>query len=562
MSKSPLFLILIFLLLNFNSNVNAQGLYPPQYPGGVPPQYPGGDPPQYPGGDPPQYPGGDPPQYPGGDPPQYPGGDPPQYPGGIPPQYPGSAPPQYPGGGPPQQYPGGVPQQYPGGNPPQYPGEAPPQYPGGVPLQYPGGVPSQYPGGVPSQFPGGQYPGTKPSQTPADVPAEEPGIQVLQRPTPVPTNLPAVITPAAITTFRSLAAQNSKNTAIPGALNRDNNYAQVAPYLNCIYDMGDGTYTAYFGYENFTSSALIFGNGSRGDLISSIGPSIISQNRIEDFRPGRHDGAYAVRFDGQPIKWSITDQSGKTNSVNADKNSSLCPQVRAITECLINDSSAQTVYGYHNSNPFAVYLPLGDKNTFMPGSGDYSQPEYFHSGRVNNVFTAPSYDPTQTYWRLGNYNAPAATTNQPCGITTPANSVISPLDSAQLGCSQYSTADILSDSNRANTEFYNLIVASGDKRAARKGRKVLEQSRSELLNWPKEIINCADLNACSREDQQARNQAAIEHTNELYATLAGALRNDRNDSLSAKRQLAAARRLNNSAEKIIDEVPRFSSSCR
>ncbi len=382
--------------------------------------------------------------------------------------------------------------------------------------------------------------------------------------TPTPLNTPDINTPTPLSTISDLQTPTGIETA--NSLRESLSTTYIMPHLNCVYNMGDGSYTAYFGYENFTSKNILSNISSSVLISNTIYPADVYRQSFAEFNPGRHEGVYAVRFNGEPIVWNLTFRNGSSQSANANKDSASCSPIQPVIECLTSTNPAQAVFGYQNDNPFPVQIPIGNTNNFVPGTFDRSQPEVFYSGRVNNVFTTPLSTSDSLYWRLGHYSAYTNTNPALCSSNinnqTLPNINIYNNQTSVLGCSEYSTTEVLTETNHTNTAFYELIIVSGDKRAIRKAGKLLEDSRADLLNWPKEIINCADLQVCERQDLQARNQATIEYTNELYSTLASALRKARKNSIQAKRDVALARRLNNSAREIMGEAPRFSSVCR
>jgi hypothetical protein len=69
-------------------------------------------------------------------------------------------------------------------------------------------------------------------------------------------------------------------------------YKNIRPLLTCVRDNGDGTFTAYFGYNNRNDYTVNISYGNRNRVI----PGIIVPGQPTDFSPGQHHSVFSVDF--------------------------------------------------------------------------------------------------------------------------------------------------------------------------------------------------------------------------------------------------------------------------
>lgn len=94
----------------------------------------------------------------------------------------------------------------------------------------------------------------------------------------------------------------------------------VFPTLQCVIDNGDGTYTAWFGYINNSSSTVVIPvdpNFSKNMFTSN--PKYRGQP--DTFLPGTHEHVFSVLFDGNKITWMIKEDNAARQKVDAAANS-------------------------------------------------------------------------------------------------------------------------------------------------------------------------------------------------------------------------------------------------
>lgn len=93
------------------------------------------------------------------------------------------------------------------------------------------------------------------------------------------------------------------------------------PILECVYDNGDGSYTAYFGYDNENDYNVAIPVGSDNRFT----PSPQGRGQPSLFEPGRTpeypDAAFGVDFDGSSLAWTLDGGTAEASS-----NSAPCPE--------------------------------------------------------------------------------------------------------------------------------------------------------------------------------------------------------------------------------------------
>lgn len=89
--------------------------------------------------------------------------------------------------------------------------------------------------------------------------------------------------------------------------------APVHPILECVANNGDGTYTAYFGYQNDNAFVVTIPVGP--DNKFSPNPENRSQPSV--FQSGRSssypNAAFSVVFDGNNLVWTVWDRTASAS---------------------------------------------------------------------------------------------------------------------------------------------------------------------------------------------------------------------------------------------------------
>jgi len=110
--------------------------------------------------------------------------------------------------------------------------------------------------------------------------------------------------------------------------------SQVIPVLNEVINNCDGTYTAFFGYNNPNDETVVLPHGSKNKFIYK-GKTVDILNRTSRFEPGNKSNDFSVKFDGSPLVWHLNGTTVTANSVSGDCDPVIIP----------NSVSGYAVYG-------------------------------------------------------------------------------------------------------------------------------------------------------------------------------------------------------------------------
>jgi hypothetical protein len=80
---------------------------------------------------------------------------------------------------------------------------------------------------------------------------------------------------------------------------------KVSPVVECVWDEGDGKYTASFGYNNPNPSEIAIAVGGTNKFT----PAPINRLQTQLFLPGRHRHVFWIQADGGNLVWTL---NGKT----------------------------------------------------------------------------------------------------------------------------------------------------------------------------------------------------------------------------------------------------------
>lgn len=96
----------------------------------------------------------------------------------------------------------------------------------------------------------------------------------------------------------------------------DNLPQSITPTLQCVRNMGDGSYWAYFGYNNNNNVGVYIPVGNK----NGFAPTPADRGQPKIFLPGSHTNVFIVIFSVKNLIWTL-DQA----SVTANRNSTPCP---------------------------------------------------------------------------------------------------------------------------------------------------------------------------------------------------------------------------------------------
>lgn len=94
---------------------------------------------------------------------------------------------------------------------------------------------------------------------------------------------------------------------------------RVSPVLECVEDLGDGIYRAWFGYLSDNDVPVeVEVSKLTGTVFNNDEP------KTENFLPGRHRKVFSITFDGSNLVWTVKGPDGKTRTSTASSNSKRC----------------------------------------------------------------------------------------------------------------------------------------------------------------------------------------------------------------------------------------------
>ena len=200
----------------------------------------------------------------------------------------------------------------------------------------------------------------------------------------------------------------------------------VQPLAECVYDNGDGTFVAYFGYENnnaevVTTKACDDNTGTRNNNVVVIkGSDYIKwecSSQPTTLETGRVKGAFYVQFRREEsVTWSLETNSEGTKEATLDAQSVRCAELAPVVSCIDinNDGTLQAYFGYKNMNDFELHIPVGSNNKVIPSPEDRGQPENFFGGNNNNAFDEKFESNANLKWELDGITVIADKTMNTC----------------------------------------------------------------------------------------------------------------------------------------------------
>eukprot|EP01028_Stygiella_incarcerata_P006494 TRINITY_DN2658_c0_g1_i1.p1 TRINITY_DN2658_c0_g1~~TRINITY_DN2658_c0_g1_i1.p1 ORF type:complete len:2482 (+),score=553.97 TRINITY_DN2658_c0_g1_i1:113-7558(+) len=193
----------------------------------------------------------------------------------------------------------------------------------------------------------------------------------------------------------------------------------VSPSLFCVGDLGDGLYTAYFGYTSTNTMDVVIPKGTNNQFI----PDPKDRGQPIEFHPGASDDfpKYAVSTtfaSGESVMWRIG-----TGSALANHHSKACVPsrpVKPVLQCVekYDDNgsiSFDAFFGYQNLNPYEVDIAIGASNVLSPDAIDGGQISHFHVGIVHSAFRVFSEDGSALTWTINGLSAEATAESRACG---------------------------------------------------------------------------------------------------------------------------------------------------
>ena len=95
---------------------------------------------------------------------------------------------------------------------------------------------------------------------------------------------------------------------------------RLNPVTECVSDNGDGTFTAYFGYQSTYATAVNQAVGGK----NKISPGNANRGQPAVFQPGRQQRVFSVVFDGNALVWTLSGPNDKGGTATASRTSAVC----------------------------------------------------------------------------------------------------------------------------------------------------------------------------------------------------------------------------------------------
>ncbi len=156
-----------------------------------------------------------------------------------------------------------------------------------------------------------------------------------------------------------------------------------------------------FGYVNNASTDLTVGLGA--DNLFAPAPANRAQPAV--FKNGKREGVLSLRFDGNPLSWTLKAPNARAQTATLSKTSPLCPGIEPLASCVEfdftkTDGTMIATLGYNNPNGFTLKIPVGPGNSIAPGNSDQGQPFDFFAGLNPAAFTLTVTQDTSSTWTL------------------------------------------------------------------------------------------------------------------------------------------------------------------
>ena len=278
----------------------------------------------------------------------------------------------------------------------------------------------------------------------------------------------------------------------------------IVPILNCVVKNVDGTYSAYFGYENNNPEAVTIAAGTNTKEQKNVinGDEEFTYH-INEFKAGKVNGAFYVPFNkGQTVAWTVKN-STEEKTVEATSSSKKCKNVEPKVQCIDKnkDGSYTAHFGYLNKNEFDLEFPAGTKlNEVIPAPSDRGQPEVYIQGKLDNQFAAKFTD--SVTWILNGVKVIADKNVELCNDGCTENRI----DKVKAALSGDEILTMLK--NQANLlkkeiakDDQSLVKTVDNK--VKNGTTLNEQIKSQLAKLPDVLMNCEEAkNICVSVDNK------------------------------------------------------------
>lgn len=342
------------------------------------------------------------------------------------------------------------------------------------------------------------------------------------------------------------------------------NTKAVLLFLNCVQDNLDGSYTAYFGYENTNDTEVLVpacsNEAGQINMINNLSEDYCEQPSV--FNVGRTDGAfYVVFYEGQEVSWMLQNTMlFEPSIVYASSDSTQCLPIEPFLTTIAKneDGTFRAYFGYENRNNFDMVIPSGYSN-MLSQSG--TVPTLFTTGRINNAFVV-NFTKSVT-WTL---NGKEIKATKKSAIGDKVNCEETPTDNikATLHADEFVTyiedegEELLSEEN----PFPGIrdIEASVERRVnrANKNNDLIKQL---VLGFKDTIYVCDNNDYCELVDNEARINYIERKLRKVRRQVGRTIRQRNITSRERTNLLNKNAKLLETKLKVLKKIPRFSNNC-
>jgi hypothetical protein len=195
----------------------------------------------------------------------------------------------------------------------------------------------------------------------------------------------------------NVTGPNGFNASATAMAANAKSYLGVIPSVKAVYDNGDGSFTAYFGYQNLNDVSVdaLESKFTSGTVINNQAPW------KHNFVPGTNEEAFTATFKGTHVTWELTAPDGQKRTItalstNALKYNGLVPTVNKVVNN--GDGTFTAVWGYMNLNNVNVSV----SSSVLKGNilkGEIALKESFKAGIQTNVCQT-TFKGTELTWEV------------------------------------------------------------------------------------------------------------------------------------------------------------------
>jgi Domain of unknown function DUF11 len=198
----------------------------------------------------------------------------------------------------------------------------------------------------------------------------------------------------------------------------------LIPIVDCLAANGDGSYTAYFGYKNNSSTVYSIAAGANNSAATGnniFAPGSTVPGQVTSFKVGTVQGAFSVAYAGTELTWTLGAPGTIPSSVTAKAGvSKACAPITPTLDCVDQTSPTQYTakFGYTNDNGFELVIPVGPYNQFKPAPADRSQPNQFLAGVITNAIEV-AFTGSDLQWQIMTKSVTASSKSKECKVNNP-----------------------------------------------------------------------------------------------------------------------------------------------